>query len=220
MNTVKVDLMLRDNTTGAYLQIPVVPAAIPYNDGEAMYDSARILNLGNVDFFSGVDLDGFTLDSFFPGRYDAGYCATSSLKKPVEYRNQFGTWKDTGASLQVICPAAGINKTMTLRTFTWELTGFEGDIYYRAEFREHKTVVPKLLTLGADAKPVDKLIPADRQAVAKQPTPASYTVKKGDTLYHIAKGLGMASWNTLYEKNKGVIGVNPSKIIPGQVLAV
>lgn len=220
MKTVNVDISIRDNTTGEYLQVPVVPAYVPYEDGEAMYDGVKILNLGNVDFFSGVDLAGFTLESFFPGRYDPGYCATSALKTPIEYRNQFSTWKNAGASLQVVCPAAGINKTMTLRNFNWRLQGFEGDIYYTAEFREHKVVVPKLLALGADATPTDKLTAADRQAVPQTAKPATYTVKSGDTLIHIAKGLGIADWKTLYEKNKGVIGANPSLVIPGQVLTV
>lgn len=49
-----------------------------------------------------------------------------------------------------------------------------------------------------------------------QPTGNTYTVKKGDTL---SKVFG-TNWKAVYEANKGVIGPDPNKIKPGQVLTV
>lgn len=49
--------------------------------------------------------------------------------------------------------------------------------------------------------------------------PTTYVVKKGDTLSGIASKYG-TTWNKLYEKNKSVIGSNPNKIYPGQVLTI
>jgi nucleoid-associated protein YgaU len=48
----------------------------------------------------------------------------------------------------------------------------------------------------------------------------SYTVQKGDTLSHIAqKHYGKASrWHAIFEANRDVIGDNPDRILPGQVL--
>lgn len=48
----------------------------------------------------------------------------------------------------------------------------------------------------------------------------SYTVVKGDTLWDIAKSkYGSASkWPTIYNNNRSVIGGNPDRIYPGQVL--
>ena len=50
----------------------------------------------------------------------------------------------------------------------------------------------------------------------------TYTVQKGDTLSHIAqKHYGKAShWHAIYEANRDVIGDNPDKIFPGQVLKI
>lgn len=49
----------------------------------------------------------------------------------------------------------------------------------------------------------------------------TYTVLPGDTLSGIAKRLRYSGgWQTLYKKNKGVIGSNPSLIRPGQVLSL
>ncbi|PAZ11952.1 peptigoglycan-binding protein LysM [Streptomyces sp. SA15] len=49
----------------------------------------------------------------------------------------------------------------------------------------------------------------------------SYTVRPGDTLASIADSLGVqGGWRALYDENKEVIGVDPSRIVPGQTLGV
>jgi nucleoid-associated protein YgaU len=52
------------------------------------------------------------------------------------------------------------------------------------------------------------------------PPPRTYTVRSGDTLSRIAAKLGIADWRRLYEANRGVIGSDPNRIFPGQVLVV
>ncbi|MHA6763721.1 LysM peptidoglycan-binding domain-containing protein [Streptacidiphilus sp. PAMC 29251] len=59
---------------------------------------------------------------------------------------------------------------------------------------------------------------APAPATAKA-TGATYTVKSGDTLGHIAQANG-ESWQTLYAANKSVVGANPDLIFPGQVLSI
>jgi LysM repeat protein len=56
--------------------------------------------------------------------------------------------------------------------------------------------------------------------VATAPPPRTYTVLAGDTLSGIAAKLGIADWRRLYEANRGVIGADPNRIFPGQVLVV
>ena len=50
----------------------------------------------------------------------------------------------------------------------------------------------------------------------------TYTVAKGDTLSHIAKEFyGKAGkWHAIYHANREVIGDNPDRILPGQVLRI
>ena len=59
---------------------------------------------------------------------------------------------------------------------------------------------------------------------AAPPAPAAktYTVAPGDTLWAIAKKqLGAGNrWPEIYEKNRAVIGDNPDRIKPGQVLTI
>jgi hypothetical protein len=50
--------------------------------------------------------------------------------------------------------------------------------------------------------------------------PRTYTVRSGDTLSGIAAQLGISDWRRLYEANRGVVGPDPNRIFPGQVLVV
>ncbi|MHB1167342.1 MAG: LysM peptidoglycan-binding domain-containing protein [Carboxydocellales bacterium] len=213
---IDVDITIRSNATSEYLRIPVIPSEIPYTDGDALADSVKILNLGNIDFPNGVDLDSLSLTSFFPARYDPYLCGVSSILTPVEYRNIISGWKDAGTSLQVIIPAAGINKSMYVANFQWTLKGAEGDLYYTLNLKEYKVVRPKQLTPGGKAPAPGKKLAVDRIPVASKQKPSTYTVRAGDTLTLIGKKLGV-SWDTLYTKNKAVIGPSPSKIKVGAV---
>jgi nucleoid-associated protein YgaU len=47
----------------------------------------------------------------------------------------------------------------------------------------------------------------------------TYTVQSGDTLSKIGQHHGV-NWHEIYEANKDVIGDNPDKIRPGQVLHI
>jgi LysM repeat protein len=55
---------------------------------------------------------------------------------------------------------------------------------------------------------------------APAPEPRTYTVVRGDTLSGIAGRLGIGDWRRLYEANRGVIGPDPNRIYPGQVLVL
>jgi hypothetical protein len=50
--------------------------------------------------------------------------------------------------------------------------------------------------------------------------PRTHTVQPGDTLSGIAAAYGLNGWQRLYDINRGVIGPDPNRIYPGQVLVV
>ena len=67
-------------------------------------------------------------------------------------------------------------------------------------------------------KPVKKVTSSPSKSTAQR----TYTVKKGDCLWNIAKrfyGSG-AKYTVIYNANRGVIGGNPNLIYPGQVLTI
>lgn len=213
----KVELSIRDEKTGKYYGIPVLPERIEYESGEKQANTVNIINLGDVDFLNGVALDGMGWSSFFPGRNDAGYVKIKKPLQPTTYRDLFAKWKDNGTPLRLICPAAGLNKPMYLSSFVWDLRGFEGDIYYSVDFKERKTVKP--IQLKTSQLAPRKKTPAKRPAKPK-PKPKIYVVKKGDWLIKIAKRHGIKDWRkNLYlpnKKPKGPLGPNPDLIYPGQ----
>ena len=50
--------------------------------------------------------------------------------------------------------------------------------------------------------------------------PRTYTVQPDDTISGIAASFGLDGWQRLYEVNAGVIGGDPNRIYPGQVLVI
>lgn len=48
----------------------------------------------------------------------------------------------------------------------------------------------------------------------------NYTVVPGDSLSEIAAQRTQSSWQSLYERNRSVVGSDPDRIFPGQVLAL
>jgi len=63
-------------------------------------------------------------------------------------------------------------------------------------------------------------------AIRSEPPPVAaapgqtYTVQPGDTLSGIAASFRLDGWQRLYEVNAGVIGGDPNRIYPGQVLVI
>lgn len=219
---VKVDITIKDNVTGKYLSIPVIPQTISLDSGDAIATTVTVLKLGEVAFPNGVNLDAVSWTSFFPARYDASYCKYTALKKPSEYAEQLTAWKAKGTSLQLIIPAANINQAVYVNSYKGSLEGFEGDILYSVSLKELKNIRPIQLPITVVPRPIPpkpKPTPAARPAAPKKAVTKTYTVKRGDCLYNIAKKLGIKDWHTIYNWNKAKIK-NPNLIYPGQVFRV
>lgn len=73
--------------------------------------------------------------------------------------------------------------------------------------------------LPAPGLPLPVLIWQKSQSPAK-PKKITYTVHKGDNLTEISLRYHLMGYNELYRVNKGVIGINPNLIWPGEVLVI
>jgi hypothetical protein len=134
-------------------------------------------------------------------------------------------WKDNREPVRVTIPALDLALTVQVRRLTWGVKGGEElDIYYTLGLVEHREINIRQVTVTAGEAGGEMTLAEPKEQRPESTTPASpapqtYTVKGGDCLSLIAKQFG-TDWSTLYEKNKTVIGVNPNKIFPGQVLEI
>jgi nucleoid-associated protein YgaU len=88
---------------------------------------------------------------------------------------------------------------------------------------EYLAVSRSLSELSSRVGQLEADVSALRGGVAAPPAPPpprTYTVVSGDTLSGIAARLGLGDWGRLYEVNRGVIGPDPNRIYPGQVLVL
>ena len=216
----KVDVTIKDLTTGAYFTLPVLAEPVSFTIGDQTADTVEVLGLGEVDFLKGKALDSFTITSFFPARYDPSYCRVRTSRTPLRWKELFENWKDRERRLQVVIAALGVNQRMTIRQFLPTIQGAEGDIHYSLTFKEHVIISPKKITVGT-TKVAGKSAKKVTKAAKANVKPKTYRTKQGDTLTKIAKTYGIKNWRTgLYEPNKKVIGSNPNKLKTGLTLTI
>lgn len=157
--------------------------------------------------------------------------ATSAKRSPngfVEswYVTKILGWKEKRKTVRVII-GSNINVLCTIEAFQYGEQDGTGDVYFTLQLKEYRAVSVKQLTdaekkklTTPKKKPPKKQQPTKRPA-NKPPSPRTYTVKRGDCLWNIAKkfyGNG-AQYTKIYNANRGKIK-NPNLIYPGQVLTI
>ena len=192
---------------------------------ERQTETVSVGKLGDIDLAKGRGLKSITFSSFFPRRYDRGYCRYSGLQSP----------KACVAKMEKVLRGSPvrlvINLSVRLTSFEGKEDDGSGDMTFTATFQEHRSAPVSQSSVIADggkggttggsgsaAVSGDAL--AEREA--SKPAPSrTYTVKKGDTLAGIARRLtGKTDWKALYEANSATIGGDPNSISPGMVLSV
>lgn len=84
----------------------------------------------------------------------------------------------------------------------------------------HGTTWQKLYQLNSDRiSDPNRIYPGQELRVTGATQARTYIVKSGDTLSKIAEAHGV-SWLAIYNANKGLIGPDPNRIYPGQVLVI
>lgn len=83
--------------------------------------------------------------------------------------------------------------------------------------QEYEQLSRELAAIGSR---VARLEAGSGGAPAPAPGGRTYTVRSGDTLSGIAQRFGLGDWRRLYEANVSVIGGDPNRIYPGQVLVL
>lgn len=210
------------NGTHDKIKLPVNPQSIGYNDTRN-FEDIILANGDEKTVVGGRNLRTYSISSFFP-RTRPYYAQVKNMKTPREYVNKIKSWMDAKKVLLLQVTGTNINDLVTIRSFEWEEKGGAvGDIEYTLELKEYEPVsYSRILSNNNNNSKNKKRNNKKSRPPSTKPKPKTYTVKKGDTLWKIAKKLlGDGSlWVKIYEKNKKTIGSNPDSLKHGQRLVV
>jgi nucleoid-associated protein YgaU len=208
------------------LQLPVPPPN--YAIKRAQNNSVVVVEgIGEVSFIGKPKLAEIpSITSFFPNQAYS-FCQYSTFPTPKECTDLIEKWMLSGNPIRYIVTGA-INAECTIEDFEYGEQDGTGDVYFTLNLKEYKVIsatvtaittvaaVPATTTTPATPAKVVPVVVAVARPVAKA-IPLKYTVKKGDTLWAIAKRqYGDGSKSTVIATKNGI--KNPNLIKVGQVL--
>ena len=208
---------------GKQILLPVTPAEIEMKTGnrnKAVY----ILNFGEMNLAKKPGLQEIRFTALLPGRRYSFVQTEDGFHEPEYFLNCFKEYKATAKPVQLILfrrLADGTqlfcgNMVGLLEDYTvTEKGGEQGDFWVEMCWKEWKTAKSiRYSVKGQNGGNV--LVEQGKERQAKTPA-VTYTVKKGDCLWNIAKKqLGDGTkYKEIAQKN----GISdPNRIYPGQVL--
>ncbi len=192
-------------------QLPVLPPEYAVSE-ESRNTVVNVLQIGDITLKGKSGLRELPLSSFFPAQ-DYNFSNNSDRKEPLAYVELLREWKNADDPIRVIITGM-LNMECTIESFVWGERDATGDIYYDLLLKEYKR--PKTVAVNKDST-----AKSSSRSVKPASSNKSYTVKKGDCLWKIAKQMygNGAQYNKIYEANKDKIK-NPNLIYAGQVLKI
>lgn len=210
---------------GSRIHLPVNPERITCNTGNRIL-TFDVITLGEISLPRGRVPTRFSFEGFFPGEARRNDPKIKSWRHPKELTGILSEWRNKGLKLRFLVTETPINHDVYFDgdgSFEHEWSGGYGDCWYSIRLIEARDLIvladgERVDTSGAGTSSATK--PASSRSTP--PTPKTYTVRSGDNLWVIAKRLlGDGSrWREIYNKNRNVIGPDPNKIYPGQVLRI
>ena len=204
-----MEYYLSFNNNEERIRLPVLPSSfevtVPHQN-----TTVNITNLGEINLIGKTGLMSMSIESFFPNQ-EYSFCLYNSFSKPYEYIKQLLKWKNSGKPIRVIVTNTPINYAMAIESLTYSEVDGTGDVYFSLELKEYKFIST------TTSNGTTLTIPTTTRQV-KSPSD-SYVVKKGDTLWFIAKkvtGDG-SNYKAIAAKNNIT---NPNKIYVGQKLVI
>ena len=190
-------------------QLPVKPSEYTINVAHRN-TQVNVIQLGDINLIGKTGLREISLSSFFPAK-NYNFSNNSGRKEPLAYVKKIEKWRQSGEPIRVIITGV-LNMECTVESFSYGERDATGDIYYTATLKEYKKIKLKKATVQISTR-------------STQPASANsgrtYTVKKGDCLWKIAKqfyGNG-ADYVKIYNANKSQIK-DPNLIYPNQVFVI
>lgn len=192
-------------------QLPITPSEIRKSIAPLL-NGTNINSLGPIIMFGGKGLSSMNISSFFPNQ-KYGFVEVSKLLKPYDYVSKIEKWCNEGAEIRIVVTGTSINFTSIIENFSYYECDGTGDVFFNIDIKEYRK--PNIIVIENVEQPK---VP---QRDPPPPPPKTYTVKKGDCLWNIAKkfyGDG-SKYTIINNANKDKIK-NPNLIYPGQVFVI
>lgn len=210
-----MQISVKEVTGSRELIFPALPEEIKFNM-KTRFVSYDIMDLGEVKGPHGKELCGVSWNGTLPGtaRGSQPWIVSGSTRDPEQCKSILDGWRRNGRRLRLMITGTSINIDVFLEKADFSYKEGFGDIEYSVSWIEAKEVI---ITSKAGAAP-------SASNTTSRPTAEqskTYTVKKGDCLWHIAKAFygNGSDYRTIYNANKDIIK-NPNLIYPGQVLKI
>lgn len=194
------------------LQLPVKPTEFTVTVAHRN-TVVNVIQLGDINLIGKTGLREISLSSFFPAK-DYNFSNNSGRKSPISCVTQLESWRNSGKPVRVIITDV-LNMEATIESFAWGEHDATGDIYYTIALKEYKKIKTKKATV-TDGAGTTRETKSPKSSSGK-----SYTIKKGDSLWSIAKkfyGDG-SQYMKIYKANTDKIK-NPNLIYAGQVIKI
>lgn len=207
-----MDFYLSFNNGAEQLRLPVNPSSFQVSQ-KHNNTVVNISNLGELNLIGKAGLTTFTIESFFPAQ-EYYFCKYKGFPRPYECVKMIQNWKKQNKPIRLIITETLINYGVTIESFTFSEDDGTRDVNFTLTLREYVLVQSK--SSNSNTTTSVKVPSTKRETKTIEST---YTVKKGDTLYTIAKKLtgDGSNYKAIASKN----GIrNPNKIYVGQVLRI
>lgn len=216
--TSSYEMWLTYNAEKNKIKLPVLPEKINIkNGGQNM--SINIVGLGEITIRRERKALVYSFSSFFPAQMFPGI-QVEKITSPKKLVKKISKWKEKKKPVHFIITGGLVNCYCTIEDFNYEEAGGDvGTYQYSITLKEYREVEARKIKVKKKKKIASKKTAKRTSAKA---VPDTYTVKKGDCLWNIAKkfyGDG-AKYTKIYNANKKTIGSNPNLIRPGQVLKI
>ncbi len=155
--------------------------------------------------------EGFKGADYFLGQFESLKVSRRPFQFIVCRRRPSGT-KLFDTNIKVSMEEYGITEDAK--------SGF--DLMVKIKLKQWKEYGTKVVQMSFDEEGAKADIEQQRETTAAPEAGQTYTVKKGDCLWSIAKRLygDGAKYSLIYDANQDTIGGNPNRIYPGQVLTI
>lgn len=193
------------------IQLPILPPSFQVTL-ETAHQTVNVQTKGDVTILGKRGLRTIEFTSFFPAQHYP-FAQVPFMIKPYTYTHTIAAF--WSKPIRITITGTNINMLTTMQSFSYGEPDSTGDVEYTLSLKEYRPPTytkpkskPKMVSLGEIKVNLNEKSKVRAELeVANNSKQKTYTVKKGDNLWNLAKkyyGSG-SKMSKLYKANKSVI---------------